>query len=549
MFMLVLRLSRRLRTPLAALAFLGFALTAAASWELVWSDEFDVDGPPDPQKWGYDLGGGGWGNNERQTYTDDLQNARVENGNLLIQVHQVPGGRSPAYTSARLTTRERFATTYGHIEVRAQVPRETGTWAAIWMLASDALLSPTYWPDNGEIDIMEHVGYEIDPLFLEAIGEEQLPNLHATLHTARRNHLTSAGLGGSMYLPSAPDQFHTYAVTWYPDRMDFSVDGVIFYTINPTLAGVSRRNPPDDISPWWPFTQRFHLLLNIAVGGNWGGHFHTGFYPDSPYGADGIDHDGDWPQTMTVDYVRVYALPDWERHAVPGALAVDAYETEYGLILEPNDASPSGLAWTEVDGGDQATYSFYAAATSTYNAVVPVRTNGGGHQLRLVRNGAADNDLLIDLPDTGGAWQEVGVALPLTGGLNQVRLEAVSSGFGWGDLTLALPEAGDWFGFPQFAADVVATGSWLGPINVRYAPFLYVARTDSWFYSHHLAGGSFTGESQFIYAYNPVSLGVDSAAAAPWFYSHYLRKWFYVAGATTLADLAAEQWIFLLNQS
>lgn len=279
----------------------------ANQWQLIWSDEFEQDGPVDRSKWGFDLGGGGWGNSEAQIYTDDEANARIENGRLVIEVTQEQTGRGFVYRSARLQTRNTFSFQYGRVEVRARVPRTTGTWSAIWMLPTDALKSPVFWPDNGEIDIMEHVGYEEDPLFLAMRGGGILENIHATLHTQQRNHLTSSGIGGRTHLPTATTLFHTYSLEWDADKMVFAIDGVEFFRVNrATDVGISERNPPAEIWPWWPFDQRFHLLLNVAVGGSWGGHFRTGIYPDSPYGSDGIDHNGVWPQRMEVEYVRVF---------------------------------------------------------------------------------------------------------------------------------------------------------------------------------------------------------------------------------------------------
>jgi beta-glucanase (GH16 family) len=278
---------------------------APAGYELVWSDEFSVDGAPDRSKWGYDVGGGGWGNNEEQFYTDNLENARVEDGRLVIEVHQVNTTRTPSYTSARLLTRGKASWRYGRVEVRAKLPSATGLWPAVWMLAQNDSYGNAYWPDNGEIDIIEAVGYENDPLFKQITGNARQPNAHSTLHTFERNHMTSQGMGGSTYLSTLTTEFHVYGLSWDADDIRFDIDGVQHFSVQ-RAAIIPSRNPPAELWPWWPFDQEFFLIVNIAVGGNWGGHFNTGLYPQSPYGTDGIDHAANWPQRMEVDWVRVY---------------------------------------------------------------------------------------------------------------------------------------------------------------------------------------------------------------------------------------------------
>lgn len=231
---------------------------------LVWGDEFNYTGAPDTTRWGYDLGGDGWGNNELQRYTKDLRNARVENGNLIIEAHK----DSLAYTSARLLSKRKGDWLYGRFEIRAKLAKGRGTWPAIWMLPTDWKYGG--WPASGEIDIMEHVGY--DPGVI-----------HATAHSEAYNHVKGTQVENTVNVSDAQDTFHLYTLDWSKDKMDFYVDDKIFHTIT--------RNPNDDFKGW-PFDEKFHLLLNIAVGGNWGG-------------KNGVD-ESIWPQRMEVDYVRVY---------------------------------------------------------------------------------------------------------------------------------------------------------------------------------------------------------------------------------------------------
>ncbi|WP_092896567.1 glycoside hydrolase family 16 protein [Algoriphagus aquimarinus] len=234
---------------------------------LVWSDEFKIDGLPDPEKWTYDVGDHGWGNDELEYYSqNDLKNARIENGKLIIEAH-ADASHPKGYTSARLLTRGKAAWQYGYIEVNAKLPQGRGTWPAIWMLSEENLHGG--WPKNGEIDIMEHVGY--DP-----------GKVHGTVHTEAFNHTAGTQKGGFRQVPDFNLEFHTYAIDWTEEKIDFLIDGVIYFTFE---------NTGNDYKEW-PFDQPFHLILNIAVGGGWGG-------------LQGVATDI-WPQRMEVDYVRVY---------------------------------------------------------------------------------------------------------------------------------------------------------------------------------------------------------------------------------------------------
>ena len=238
----------------------------AQTYDLVWSDEFDYTGLPNSSIWSYDVGGGGWGNNELQYYTDArTENARVENGNLIIEARKEAYGGS-AYTSARLITKSKGDWLYGKIDVRAKLPGGTGTWPAIWMLPTDWAYGG--WPASGEIDIMEYVGY--DPGVV-----------HGTVHTAAYNHTLGTQKGASISVTDAETAFHVYSLIWTPENIKIYVDDTKYFTFF----------AQGDYTTW-PFDKRFHLLLNIAVGGNWGG-------------AQGVD-ETIFPVRMEVDYVRVY---------------------------------------------------------------------------------------------------------------------------------------------------------------------------------------------------------------------------------------------------
>lgn len=233
----------------------------------VWRDEFSYTGKPDPTRWGYDLGNNGWGNNELENYTSDLTNARVENGKLVIEALKTASG----YTSARLVTKKKGDWRYGRVVVRAKLPSGRGTWPAIWMLATNQTYGTAYWPDNGEIDIMEHVGFD--------------PNvIHASSHTKAYNFTINTQKTAITTLPTALTEFHDYVLEWTPESMKIGIDNTMYFTYVPTSIQWQ----------YWPFDQPFHLLLNLAIGGDWGG-------------QQGVD-DKIFPQRMEIDYVRVYGL-------------------------------------------------------------------------------------------------------------------------------------------------------------------------------------------------------------------------------------------------
>ena len=257
-----------------ALIFAGILLIPlnvlhSQTWELEWSDDFDYEGLPDSTKWSYDVGGGGWGNAELQYYTDKrAKNARVDGQHLIIEAHKESGfGRD--YTSARLVSRGKGDWKYGRIEVRAKLPAGRGTWPAIWMLPTASDHGNHRWPDTGEIDIMEHVGHNPTTIY-------------ATVHTNKYNHVSNTHKGGQIRVETFSEIFHTYAAEWSPETIEFSVDGTVFFRFHDERRGW----------PYWPFDRQFHLLLNIAIGGSWGG-------------QQGVD-DSIFPQQMVIDYVRVY---------------------------------------------------------------------------------------------------------------------------------------------------------------------------------------------------------------------------------------------------
>lgn len=247
--------------------------TGVGQWRLVWSDEFNYEGLPDQAKWSYDVGGHGWGNQELQFYTDGRkENARVENGALTIEARR-DNWDGHEYTSARLVSKTKGDWTYGRIEARAKLPTGKGAWPAIWMLPTK--WSYGDWPSSGEIDIMEQVGFE--PLVV-----------HCSVHTKSYNHKINTHKTAQTDVSNATTEFNVYAVEWTPEEIRGYVNDRQYFTFkNERLT-----NPSADYKEW-PFDQPFHLLLNVAVGGTWGG-------------GQGVDSKI-WPQRMVIDYVRVYS--------------------------------------------------------------------------------------------------------------------------------------------------------------------------------------------------------------------------------------------------
>lgn len=258
----------------ALLLFSGFIIfntlfAQTKKWKLAWSEEFNYTGLPDSSKWSFETKGNsyGWGNNEKQFYTSyDSSNAYVSNGALKITAHKKRMENKP-YTSARLSSANKASFQYGKFEVRAKLPSGKGTWPAIWMLGNN--ISTTKWPDCGEIDIMEHVGYDKD-------------SIHGTIHSAAYNHVIGTQKGKAIFIKDPYTAFHVYSILWTKDKMDFMVDGVVYNIIKNEHLTVKE----------WPFDQPFFFILNLAVGGNWGGKY-------------GID-DTIFPAVIEIDYVRVY---------------------------------------------------------------------------------------------------------------------------------------------------------------------------------------------------------------------------------------------------
>jgi len=247
----------------------GFA--DSTLWQLIWNDEFNQSAI-DPSKWNHQLWGAGMVNDELQAYTDRSNNSYIVNGNLIIRaLHENYEGAS--YTSARMNSSGKGDFLYGKIDIKAKLPSADGTWPAIWMLPTDWVYGG--WPSSGEIDIMEHVGCNLDWV-------------KGSVHTGDCNwnnecpNQSAGGNGEDQYVSGASDNFNIYSIEWSESKIDFFINNNHYWTFTNIGAG----------SGMWPFDQKFHILLNIAVGGSWGG-----ICP--------IDNSS-FPQEMKIDFVRVY---------------------------------------------------------------------------------------------------------------------------------------------------------------------------------------------------------------------------------------------------
>ena len=236
---------------------------------LIWDETFDYEGLPKEEDWGYDVGGHGWGNHELQYYTEeDPDNVYVKDGKLIITAHKEKKGEND-YTSTRLVTRGKKDFKYGRIEVRAKLPKGVGTWPAIWMMPTDSVYGD--WPKSGEIDIMEHVGFDQN-------------RIHGTLHTEKYYWKNSNQKSAQIVGENVSNSFHTYSIEWAPKIIKIYFDNILYFTYRNENKGRES----------WPFDQKFYLILNIAVGGAWGG-------------QKGVDS-SIFPQVLEIDSIKVYDL-------------------------------------------------------------------------------------------------------------------------------------------------------------------------------------------------------------------------------------------------
>ncbi len=305
--------------------------------KLVWSDEFNgaANALPNGANWTYNLGGGGWGNQELEVYTNSPDNAHMDGqGNLVIRA--IKNGNS--YTSARLLTQNRFAFEHGRVEARIKIPAGQGIWPAFWMLGDT--INTAGWPLCGEVDIMENIGKE--PTIV-----------HGTMHGP--GYSGGSGIGAPYSLPGGArfaDDFHTFVVQWSTAGVNFYVDGNLYKTTTPASIPSGTQ---------WVFDHPFFLLLNVAVGGGWPGN------PDSTTV---------FPQEMLVDYVRVYQeLPAFTLSSWSSSIAAAAATGTVGVSATTYSATwtaVSNASWITVtsgaSGNGNGTVGYSVQANSTKQA-------------------------------------------------------------------------------------------------------------------------------------------------------------------------------------
>lgn len=272
------------KTSVAETSVTKSASTKANKWQLVWSDEFDYQGKPDSSKWSYDVWPAGKVNAEDQAYTDRLKNVQVNNGKLVITAHKEDYDNAQ-YTSGRIHAQGKGDFLYGRAEVRAKLPAGQGTWSAIWMLPSDPFKYATTcekgedwqgsstcdaWPNSGEIDIMEHVGYDMQ-------------TIHGTVHNQAYYWAKWEQRKASIEGKNVEDEFHIYSIEWTPEHI------IVFFDETPYFFYAN------ESTGWqaWPYDHPYHVILNLAIGGAWGR-------------AGGPIDDSIFPVAMEVDYVRIF---------------------------------------------------------------------------------------------------------------------------------------------------------------------------------------------------------------------------------------------------
>lgn len=430
------RYPRNAWLPVAAVALL--TVPASAQYELVWSDEFDS--ALDTSTWEHQIGTGvnyglpaGWGNNELQYYTDEFFNSFTNNGALHIVIQDIPFAGSP-YSSARLRTLGNFEVRYGRVEARIKLPKGSGLWPAFWMLPTNSPYGG--WASSGEIDVMEAVN--------------QMSRIHGTLHFGSPwPNNTSAG-GTLQDGTDFSQDYHVYSVEWGPDAFTWSVDGQPYRTINSNawFSTAATGNPRA------PFDTPFHLLLNVAVGGN---------FPGDPDGS------ASFPQQMLVDWVRVYRLEQapfqGAPHALPGRIEAEDFDSGYpGEAYNDCDAGNNGGAYrSDIDvdiqssteggfnigwlcDGEWLEYSVDVQASGLYTLRARVASLPTGGALTLESDGTNISGPIAFGP-TGG-WQN------WTTIETQVELAA-------GPQILRVSNAGaptDAFNFNWFELEAIAAG-------------------------------------------------------------------------------------------
>jgi beta-glucanase (GH16 family) len=448
---------------LACLYLLLQPLLASATYTLVWSDEFDYTGLPDPVNWNYDVGGWGWGNNELQYYREaDLDNTRVESGNLIIELREETVG-SNNYTSGRLLTKGKWDWTYGRFEARIKVPDgAAGMWPAFWMLGSD--IDAVGWPQCGEIDILEYVSRVPDEIF---------GTIHGPGYSGGAAFGNIFDFGGPV-----SNEYHVYAVEWKPNEIRWYVDENLYHIA-----------VPDDVAPNpWVFDHSHFIILNLALGGHFGG---------------ALSPSLTFPQQMLVDYVRVYAddsitvpvLP------LPGLVEAEDFSNKYGIIFEQTSDTGGGRNAGYMTDGDWLEYQVETTTAGLYS--VDLRGASPAGLAKVVVSSGDESFTSSFIPATGG-WQNwstvrVGeIALPLGQSILRLTIDSPIQedlNVNWMDIGLveAYETEPDLGIFKDYVAEDgwIDTGNYLGWVYMEYFPWVYSDALGK--YLFHDGSGSNTG--------------------------------------------------------
>lgn len=389
-------------------------------WELVWSDEFEGT-TLNSANWTAQTGNGnayglpaGWGNNELQYYTSLSSNLEVSDGMLKITAReQSIGGAS--YTSARIRTVNKQEFVYGRFEARMKLPSTPGAWPAFWMLPTDSPYGG--WARSGEIDIMESVNY----------ADRMYGTLHYGDAWPANAHRGVSIDNGTDY----SDDFHVFSVDWEPDSFTWAIDGVPYGT----LTSDQWYSVSDSSNPRAPFDSQFHLLLNVAVGGN---------FPGNPNG------DSVFPQTMEVDYVRVYQRVqepfNEDPHAIPGLIEAEDFDhgtqgqsyndcdaannggayRESGVDIEASTESAFNIGW--MCEGEWLEYTVDVAEAGEYEVDVRIASESTGGAFRIERDGE-DLSGTVNFPATGGwqTWESATATIELEAGEQVLRFANMST--------------------------------------------------------------------------------------------------------------------------
>ncbi|MBC7532244.1 MAG: carbohydrate-binding protein [Oligoflexus sp.] len=378
----------------------------AQGYQLVWSDEFNYNGLPDPAKWGYDAWEPLAVNNELQKYTTGrLENTRVEDGVLKIEARRDFYQGKYEYTSGRITTQNKFAFTKGIVEVRAKLVYGRGTWPGIFMLSN--VDNYGEWPKSGEIDIMEHVGHNMDWV---------RSSIHCEEYNFKKFHYEHLGeeKNADVYVRGVAEAFHTYKIEWTDTYISASVDNnpPHFFYKNENRGPIS-----------WPFDKDFYLILNQAVGGGWGG-------------DKGIDQSV-FPQVMMVDYVRVFQWKDAGGPVAVGnnppaqgrtiRIEAENYKQASGIKVEAS--SEGGLNVGYIDAVDWMIYSVNVPKASWYEVQYRVASREAGGKIVLDQNGKALGSVEVPVTWDWQNWQTVSHRVYLQAGEQNLAIYAEKGGF------------------------------------------------------------------------------------------------------------------------